>query len=189
MKYIISVLSPDKPGIVYHISSAIFKHDGNINDMNQNVLMGYFNGIFNTDFSNEIDIDKLRNDINVTGDFQVNIVPFVENNNLKSEKDNYVLTVKCTEQKGIVSAITSYLYNKNINIESFSAFTENDEFVIVSLISVPNTKEAFKIKNDIKEIGKDWNLSVHLSHENIYLATNTVCPTVRVGKVLGKNND
>lgn len=185
MKYIISVLSPDKPGIVYHISNAIFKNDGNINDLSQNVLKGYFTGVFYTDFNNVIDIDKLKKDINVTDEYQVNIVPFEKHHNIKSKQDNYVLTAKCTEQKGIVSAITGYLFEKNINIENFSAFTENDEFVIVSLISVPSTKDAFDIKNDIKEIGKDWNLSVHLSHENIYLATNTVCPTVRVGKVLG----
>ena len=182
MKYIISVLCPDSPGIVYRISSAIFSNGGNIADMSQTVLKGFFTGVVYAVFDEKPDTDKLKNDINVKGDYRVNIVPFQENKFETVPYDRYILTVKCREQKGIVAGVTEYLYNNNINIESFSAFTEDLEFVIVSEISVPGDRVARRIKKDIKSMGEDWNMSVHLSHENIYLATNTVCPTVRIGR-------
>ena len=183
MKYIISVLCPDRPGIICDISTAVFNNGGNICDMNQTVLKGFFTGVVYAVFEKKLEnIEKLKNDINIKGDYKVNIVPFKENDFKPVKYDKYVLTVDCLEQKGIVSQITKYLFDKKINIESFTAFTEKEHFIIVSEISVPSSKLAFAIKKDIKAIGDKWNISVHLSHENIYLATNTVCPTVRVGK-------
>ena len=184
MKYIISVLCLDRPGIVFSMSSAVGRQGGNIDDMRQDVIKGFFTGVMAVTFDEDCDIDKLKKDINASGECEVNIIPFKENDFAEETQEKYVLTVSCKEQKGIVAAITGYIYNQKINIESIQAFAEEGMFVIVTELSVPGSKAAFKIKNDIKEIGKDWDLSVHLSHENIYLATNTVCPTVRIGKKL-----
>lgn len=182
MKYIISVLCPDCPGIVSRISNAVFQKGGNISDMSQTVLKGYFIGVAHVIFDREQNSEELEKFINPENRYKINIVPFCDNDMDSIVSDRYILTVRCNEQKGIVASVTDYLYHNNINIESFSAFTENDEFVIVAEISVPEEKATVKIKNDIKKLGEKWNISVHLSHENIYLATNTVCPTVRIGK-------
>lgn len=179
MKYIISVTCKDKPGIISDISKAIFSNGGNISDMSQNVLLGYFIGSTCADFDKEIDINQLKEDL-----LQYNpcILPFEENSYEKLSYEQYILTITSKEQKGIVAKVTNYLFEKNINIESFSAFTKEDKFYIVSQISVPNDKSLLKIKHDIKSLGNNFNFSLHLSHENIYLATNTICPTVRIGK-------
>lgn len=182
MKYIISVLCPDRPGIISNISSAIFKYGGNICDINQTVLKGFFTGVAYVVFSTEPDISLLEKEINFQGEYKINIVPFRENTSEIIHYDKYILTVKCREQKGIVAAVTNYLYSHKINIESLSAFTEEDEFLMVLEISVPEDKIAVQIKKDLNAIGDGWDMTVHLSHENIYLATNTVCPTVRIGK-------
>lgn len=182
MKYIISVLCLDRPGIVFNMSSAVARQGGNIDDMRQDVIEGYFTGVMAVTFENDCNIDKLKEDMNITGEGEVSIIPYKENDFAFETQEKYVLTVSCKEQKGIVAAITSYLYDNKINIDSISAFAEGDKFVIVTELSVPGSKAALKIKNDIRKIGKGWDLSVHLSHENIYLATNTICPTVRIGK-------
>ena len=182
MKYIISVLCPDKPGIVSKISGAVFQNDGNISDMSQTVLRGFFIGVVYAVFDSEPDRENIISQINEIGECNVNFVPFKPNEFEAVDYDKYILTVKCREHKGIVAKITDYLYNKNINIESFSAFTEGEEFVIVAEISVPGSSVARRIKKGIIALAQEWDVSVHLSHENIYLATNTVCPTVRIGK-------
>ena len=182
MKYLISLMCLDRPGIVCDLSRGIYKNDGNISQMKQTVLEGFFIGIVCGVFDNEPNFEKLKKDINVHGDYTVNIVPFTENSYAPEILEKYVLTVECAEQKGIIAGITEYLFDNNINIESFSAFAEKEKFYIVAEISIPGSQIALKIKNDIKKLGEKWNLSVHLSHSNIYLATNTVCPTVRIGK-------
>ena len=182
MKYIISVLCPDEPGIVSNISQAVFSEGGNICDMSQTVLKGFFIGVAYVVFDREQNTEILEKKINFCGKYKIHIVPYKEKHGENKVYDRYILTVKCNEQKGIVAKVTEYLFRNSINIESFSAFTENDTFIIVSEISVPEEKATVKIKNDIKSLGEEWNIFVHLSHENIYLATNTVCPTVRIGK-------
>jgi len=180
MKYIISVLSKDKPGIVCDISTAIFNSGGNISDMSQTVIRGYFTLVTYAIFDKDIDKKALIDSINKYGDYQVIIVPFEENALEEVAFEKYVLTVKCNEQKGIISSITSYLYEKNINIENFYAYAKDNYFIIVAEMSVPTDNVALKIKKDIKKLGEKWDLSVHLSHENIYLAMNTICPTSRL---------
>ena len=182
MKYIISVLCPDKPGVVYNLSTAVCENKGNIIDMTQNVIRGFFTGVLYAIFDEEVNIEKLKGDINKDGTYTVDVVPYEKNPFVPKVQEKYILTLSGNEHKGIISGITDYLYKRNINIDSISATSDEKQFLIVASISLIGSKDALQIKKDIKALGEKWNITVHLSHENIFLATNTVCPTVRLEK-------
>ena len=183
-EYIITLLSKDKPGIISDISCAIRDAGGNISDISQTVLKGYFTIIIFAAFQQKINEKDLKNKIaQINEGYYVNIVSY-SSKPLFTAGDNqkYILAIRCNEQEGIISEITNYLSKRNINIEDFFAYIHEGTPLIIAQISVPTDSIADTIRKDIEEIGKKWNLVVNLSHENIYIATNTISPTTKLLK-------
>ena len=186
-EYIITLLSKDRPGIIFDVSNAIKSSGGNISHVSQTVLKGYFTIIIFAEFLEKINETDLSNNISsLNNGYYVNVVPYsCESSFEQVDNQKYILTIKCTEQEGIISEITSYLYHKNINIEDFYAYIHKETPLMIAQIAVPTDAMADTIRKDIEDLGKKWNLSVNLSHENIYIATNTICPT---GKLIKKGD-
>lgn len=184
-EYIITLLSKDKPGIISDVSNTIKDFNGNISDISQTVLKGYFTIIVFASFeSNIIESDLVDAISNIgNGEYHVNLVPYSSESLLDTKNyQKYILAIRCNEQQGIISEITNYLFKKNINIEDFYAYIHENTPLMIAQISVPTDSVADSIRKDIEEIGRKWNLVVNLSHENIYIATNTICPTSKLIK-------
>ena len=183
-EYIITLLSKDRPGIIFDVSNAIKSSGGNISHVSQTVLKGYFTIIIFAEFLekiNETDLSKSISSLN--NGYHVNVVLYsCEPSFEQVDNQKYILTIKCTEQEGIISEITGYLYYKNINIEDFYAYIHKGTPLMIAQIAIPTDAMADTIRKDIEALGKKWNLSVNLSHENIYIATNTICPTEKLIK-------
>lgn len=183
-EYIITLLSKDRPGIISDVSNAIKNSGGNISHVSQTVLKGYFTIIIFAAFPDRIDKKELADYIaSLNEGYHVNVVPYDSKPSFEQmDNQKYILTIKCTEQEGIISEITSYLYHKNINIEDFYAYIHQGTPLMIAQIAVPTDAIADTIRKDIEELGKKWNLSVNMSHENIYIATNTICSTAKLIK-------
>ena len=185
-RYIITLLSKDKPGIIADISSAVAALDGNINEVSQTVVKGYFTIIVFASFPRSVAAADLSEAIcgrrpGESGDYHINMVPYEElRGGDGAKKEKYILTIKCTEQSGIISEITSYLYGRHINIEDFYAYIAHGTPYMLAQIAVPDDGVADEIREALEQIGRKWHLTVTLSHENIYIATNTVCPTIKL---------
>lgn len=184
-QYIITLLSQDKPGIIADLSTAIKTLGGNISDVSQTVVKGYFTIIVFASFPVSITEAELSETVQKCpengGNYHINLVPYSDTPIYKSTgHERYILTIKCTEQEGIISEITAYLYNRNINIEDFYAYIAHGTPYMIAQIAVPDDGAADIIRNELEDIGKKWNLAVTLSHENIYIATNTICPTMKL---------
>ncbi|MBP5274248.1 MAG: hypothetical protein ILO36_04860 [Abditibacteriota bacterium] len=185
-QYIITLLSGDKPGIIADISSAISLLEGNISEVNQTVVKGYFTIIVFASFPRKVTEQQLSCAVcgfrpEESKDYHINLVEYKEPRSPKNaQHERYVLTIKCNEQSGIISEITSYLYGRGINIEDFYAYIAKGTPYMLAQIAVPDDGVADEIRADLEALGRKWNLTVTLSHENIYIATNTVCPTIKL---------
>lgn len=68
MKAILTVIGKDRSGIIARVSTLLYKHEANIEDLTQTVLSGYFTMVMLIDLSAmTIAFEELQTELNALG--------------------------------------------------------------------------------------------------------------------------
>jgi glycine cleavage system transcriptional repressor len=173
--YVLNVMSDDHPGIVAAVGAAVSDSGGNIDNVSQTVLEGYFTLIMIVSFPKPIDPDALAATVQKTNDgFQVVIRPFTRAGNTADEhSERFIITAFGKDCPGIVLHFSQYLAGKDINIiDLFGSRRGKDEFVLIGEVEVSKNLDLNHLQADLEEMGRDKGYTVRLQHENIFVATN-----------------
>ena len=85
------------------------------------------------------------------------------------KKELVFLTVIGKDKKGIVAAISNFLYKLNINIEDITQKVYGGYFVMTMLVDVKDYRQSMnKLTGGLGEIEKKMNLKIQVQHENIF---------------------
>jgi len=85
------------------------------------------------------------------------------------KKELVFLTVIGKDKKGIVAAISNFLYKLNINIEDITQKVYDGYFVMTMLVDVKDYRQSMnKLTGGLGEIEKKMNLKIQVQHENIF---------------------
>lgn len=180
--YILTVMARDRVGIVRDVTSALSELDGNITHVSQTVMRGYFTLIISVQMPDErtlLEIRQAAERKGGVGEFEVNVRPYEEvpvSQIRKSER--YTLTMVGSDRKGIADRATGYLADRGINIDDFSASVHDGRFVMLVQVSVPDGVDVDEVRTELEDLGREFNLTVHLQHENIFRATNEIRPVM-----------
>ncbi len=172
--YVLNVMSDDHPGIVAAVGKAVTDLGGNMDDVSQTVLEGYFTLIMIVSFAKSIDHKKLAAEISgVNPGLQVLIRPFQATATVNPENyERFVVTAFGHDKPGIVLRFSQYLAGKDINIIDLFGGRKDDDFVLIGQVEIPKKLEVRHLQADLEEMGKDEGYTVRLQHENIFVATN-----------------
>lgn len=178
--YILTVMARDRVGIVRDVTSALYELDGNLTHVSQTVMRGYFTLIISVQMPDDRTLLEIRQAAERKGDvgeFEVNVRPYEPPpaSHLK-ESERYTLTLVGKDRKGIISRSTGYLADRDINIDDFYAYVLDGRFVMLVQVSIPEGVDADAVRSDLEELGREYELNVHLQHENIFRATNEIRP-------------
>lgn len=180
--YILTVMAQDRVGIVRDVASALTELGGNITHVSQTVMCGYFTLIISVQVPDERSLLEIRQAIErkgSAGELEVNVRPYEpapESQIRKSER--FTLTIVGKDRPGIISRATQHLADRNINIDDFYAYVLDGRFVMLVQVSIPEGVDADDVRCQIEDLGKEFELTVHLQHENIFRATNEVRPVI-----------
>lgn len=180
--YIITVMSHDRVGIVADVTHAVRAMQGNLEDMSQTVIRGYFTMILLAQFPDGTDVDALRaafQAITPLHDCEIGIKPFVNDTPVtdddNSSSDNlYVLTAAGPDGIGLVDSLAEYLRQKNINIVDLSTKSANGFYTMMFLVSLPENSDVGKLKRSLQIAVEDIGLSVGLRHQALFRAANEI---------------
>lgn len=177
--YVLNVMSDDHPGIVAAVGQAVQDMSGNIDTCSQTVLAGYFTLIMIVSFPRPADEEKLagiiRGPEGERRGFQVIIRKFnpkLENRGAKPNLQRFVVTATGKDKPGIVQLFSQYLAGKDINIIDFYGARQDEDFILISQVEVPETQNVSMLQADMEELGKQESFVVRFQHENIFVATN-----------------
>lgn len=180
--YILTVMAQDRVGIVRDVTTALSELDGNITHVSQTVMCGYFTLIISVQMPDErtlLEIRQAAERKGGVGEFEVNVRPYeVAPASRATKSERYTLTLVGDDRRGITSRATGYLADRNINIDDFSAYVQDGRFVMLVQVSVPDGVDVDEVRAELEELGREFNLNVHLQHENIFRATNEVRPVM-----------
>ena len=178
-RYVISVLAPDRVGIVKSITTAITDLGGNIDGMSQTVVHGYFTIILTATFAQAVSQDDIQQAILSQfprNDASVIVRLFDETLEVKYQEghERYILTLTGKDRPGILKTLTTYLYESNINIEDYYFTIHGDLVTHIGEITIPRDLDIKQLQGELQTLLSSIDLVATLQHENIFRATSEV---------------
>jgi glycine cleavage system transcriptional repressor len=179
-EYILTVMARDRIGIVRDVSSALSSLGGNITHLSQTVLRGYFTLIISVqvpDQRTDADIREAVEARGSAGELQVSVAPFqVSPPMAGAATERFTLSMQGKDQPGIIARTTSYLAERGINVDDFYSYVHDGILLMLAQVSIPTGMDIERVQADLREVGREFALVVHLQHEDIFRATSDVGP-------------
>jgi glycine cleavage system transcriptional repressor len=186
--YIISVTAADRVGIVYSVTGALLDLGGNVLELSQTVMRGYFTLILEASFPTPRSTQQLADAIQESGkrfDLKVMVTevkdgvgePLVANGEL------FILTVLGDDSPGIVHNIAGSLAAHGVNIVDLHARVDGARFALVMEALIPHDLTPAAIRSELERYGRAHKLEAFVQHESIFAATTEPSP-VRLSAAL-----
>ncbi len=183
IQYILSITAKDHTGIVANLSDAICQLGGNLQAASQTVHQGYFAMVINCSFTDQVEAKTITDLIyqKAGDDLHVYITPYNPPPPTdRSNMQNFFVTAMGPDRPGILQKLSSYLLSKDINIDDLYCWVEDQNFIVICEVSVPDNLDIFNLQADLESHGKTLGVNIHMQHENIFTATNDL-PLTRKG--------
>ncbi len=185
--YIVTVTAADQVGIVHAVTGTVTQWGGNVLELSQTVLRGYFTIILAVEFPEAIDPEALTKAVVEQGArFGLTVQVITADLNRGSpvaDGERFILTVLGADRPGNIHAIAGCLAEHGVNIVDLHARAEGPRFSLVMEAFLPPDLPPGTVRAELERFGKDRELEAFVQHENIFLATTEPSPVrVDVGR-------
>lgn len=86
-----------------------------------------------------------------------------------------VVTVTGKDKKGIIAKVSTFLAERNVNIEDISQTVLGEYFAMIMIADISNIKQELStLAKECKELGESIGMSIYLQHEDIFNAMHSV---------------
>ncbi len=181
--YIVTVTASDRVGIVHSVTGTLRDLRGNILELSQTVMRGYFTIILAVEFAEKRDPATLIQAIVERGEpfaLTVAAMPAVDEPTPPVPNgERFILTVLGDDHPGNIHGIAGCLTRLGVNIVDLHARSEVDRFSLVMEAFLPPDLAPSVVRAELERFGSDLGLEAFVQHENIFVATGEPTP-VRV---------
>ena len=175
MSMVISVMDRDRPGIVAEITEGISQLGGNLAELSQTVLCGYFTMILVADFPPGIAAEKVRQALS-TG--HTSHVVVVEGQGLSTETKRsehvYILSAIGRNRVGLVAQVSRFCCDHGVNILDLTSHAEAGQYTMMLQIDLTNIENVERFEKELADFGRRSGLNLVLQHNDIFRATNEI---------------
>lgn len=178
-RFVISVLAPDRVGLLRDITGVIFRNQGNIDQIRQSIVGGFFNLVFLSNHPDGISRDALAGELGQTlgAVAAVSVLPGKGvSESSPVEGENFIVTTRGPDKPGTVHAISSFFVDNGVNIEDWAVSEEQGEILYTARVCIPAGADFRTLQKAFKDRFADLGLDAGLYHENIIRATNEIGP-------------
>lgn len=186
-QFVISIISRDRVGIIYDVSKAISDLNGNIADVRQSVLCGYFTMILLASFPSKVTqraIERKLAEVDAHNEIPIEAVvkkaeEIVEVPASPNSENIYVLTATGADQIGFVAIVSSFCVKHNINILDLSTTVSDGAYVMILLIDLNHNISISEVRRDLQQFSQETGIKVVLQHRDIFKAINEIDLPIR----------
>ena len=174
---IISVLAPDRVGILRDVTRLVFERGGNIAAIHQTIVHGFFNLVLTALFEPATDHKALAIDLTAAlgADAAVTVHPFVEAPHTPLPGGpTYVVTTHGADRPGTVYAISQFFVDHGINIIDWMVENDHEAIVYIAKVVLPPKTDLRQLQSDFRTTMAQRGLRTSICHGNIYRATNEI---------------
>jgi ACT domain-containing protein len=88
---------------------------------------------------------------------------------------NAIITVVGSDKVGIIAKVSTFLAERNINIEDINQTILSGNFVMMMMVSLSEgTRDLETIKAELSGMGEAMNVSISLMHEKVFGAMHRI---------------
>ena len=185
--FVISIISRDRIGIIYDVSQAISELEGNIADVRQSVLCGYFTMILLASFppgvsQRSIERKLAEADSHSESAIEAMVRKADENtvtSAVSTPENAYVLTATGQDRVGFVALMTSFCVKHNINILDLSTTTSDGAYVMILVIDAKHCASISDVRHELQQFSHEHNIKAVLQHYDIFRALHEINLPIR----------
>lgn len=177
--FIIAVMAKDRPGIIAAITQSVFELGGNVTELSQTVMAGYFTLILRATLPAGTDAGIIKQ--RLEGDWpQLALAVCVRRYDPQPlfapepETSPYFVTIQGADRPGLIARITNFLAARQINIEDLYTRSEGEAITLILQIRPCQAKAAEQLRTDLEKFGSELGIAIHLLHQDILRATSEV---------------
>ena len=182
-KYIITVLTKDRPGIIAHVTRILFEQDCNLENVNQMVLQNQFAGLFVVEAPASLDKDRLRRTLTEQSldlGLIIHVNPLEETDGAEMDTDGdiFLVTTIGPDQKGLVARFSTIMAGHRANIVNLKAVfkggSDPRDNVMSYQIWVTPDMDTSALFADLRKKADELGLDIRIQHRNIFDAINKI---------------
>ncbi|AKJ65182.1 glycine cleavage system protein R [Kiritimatiella glycovorans] len=181
--FVISILSRDRVGIVADVTGVIRDLGGDLADLSQTVLCGYFTMILAARFPAGVEAAQVRERLEARGAetgeaFDVGIRVLEEelpaDAAARDSGGEYVLTAVGPNRSGLVACVSSFCREHGINILDLATTLAGENYTMILLLDLSPVDDPAALRTRLEALGEEAGLSVVLQHRDIFKATHEI---------------
>ena len=172
---VISVMDCDRPGIVAEITTGIEALGGNLADLSQTVLCGYFTMILVADFPDDVSMAQVEERLATSSTARVSVVEGLDIlPESKGSDEAYVLSAIGENRVGLVARVSSFCLERGVNILDLTSHAADGQYTMMLQLDLSNIESIGQFGRKLSEFGKENGLNIVLQHNDIFKATNEI---------------
>ncbi len=176
---VISVMSKDRPGIIADVTGVIYELNGNLADLKQSVLCGYFTMILMVSFGDDITAGEIAEKISsVESETRLEVVvkDFVGTLDSGSVigSNIYVITAQGANKNGLVARMGRLCFAYGINILDFDTAVSDGLYSMILHVDLAGVASLDDIYMAVEDFGREVELNVVMQHIDIFKATSDI---------------
>ncbi|MEN7973887.1 MAG: ACT domain-containing protein [Verrucomicrobiota bacterium] len=172
---VISVMAKDRPGIVAEVTEGISALGGNLADLRESVLCGYFTMIVIAGFPSAVSAKQVEETL--AGETAACVSVALAEGSLTDAADTehaYVLSAIGRDRVGLVAQISRFCFDRGVNILDLASHVEGDQYTMMLQIDLSNIQSLESFKSELSAFGEESGLNIVLQHNDIFRATNEI---------------
>ncbi len=182
-KITISVIGPDRPGIIAAVTRTLFEHDCNIENVSQTILQDQFSGIFIASLESRAPVAALRESLRDTLaplDLHVLLKPLKSRpaDAAFARAEPFVITTRGPDRKGLVAGITEIIARHRANVTNLQAVFKGgedpDDNIMIYEVDVPDGADQALLDADLRGRAAALGLDISIQHRRIFEAINRI---------------
>lgn len=172
---VISVMDRDRPGIVAEVTEGISALGGNLADLSQTVLCGYFTMILVAGFPANVTKKQIEEALSRGKPSHVCVVDGIGlQDEIEDSEHVYVLSAIGRNRMGLVAQVSRFCYDHGVNILDLASHVEEDQYTMMLQIDLSNIGNVVRFEKELATFGQSNGLNIALQHNDIFRATNEI---------------
>lgn len=173
-------MSQDRPGIVADITGAIYQLNGDLADLSQSVIRGFFIMTVIAQFDSNISVNKIKEKIGLIDSatsFEVMVKEIDSSEIIQStslKKDLYIITGQGENRTGLVFSMGTFCKVQNINIIDYDTKLSDNIYSMILEVDLSNSESAEVIHEKLFTMAKKLGLKVVMQHKSLFDTVNEI---------------
>lgn len=178
-RWILTVLVPDRVGVLRDVTRAVAGFQGNIDAFRQSIVAGLYSLVLTVTFETPPELGALdralRESLAIGPDEPaLLIMPYGGSEASRPVGSRYVAMIRGRDRPGLLFHIASFLSRRSVNIEDWQVEFDGDEVIHIGQVTVPDAADIRRLQEDFRASLEELGLSASLCHENIFRATHEI---------------